>query len=526
MGRLRSSIVFDARTFWEGAEYTSSVLGVDKPPRACFQAAQCVALLLFLFGVLLVDQLKGEFASVLGDVRTAPCIPARAGVVLFDTRTRTFFGCDGEQWSKLAYCCAPDAPAPPLLTLVAAGGGRGEACEGGKQLLLSWDAPATHGSPIKEYSVQVATVDAPAAPPREVWRGSSLDCCIGGLESSRGLSLSLIAHAVGGSSLPSAAVELQPAPQPVAFEVADDGSCSFTDADVLTLRFDRPTNRAASDGSVGPAGIARLLNFTPPLGPMRGRWVSNDRLELRSASASALSSAASSAPFAYAAAGLRVALRLEGGLTAAPPGRSLASAATSPVLSLPNCFIEGFEAESLQQTRGSKWFIEATDVSEYAVAIDAAVSHSGGRALRLAGGRGVYFDGLKSTLPTTSGPRRLSFYIRSATAANVGYLALGGNTVQSSLLFFHLKPDGSAGLLSSKGVWRGGAYTPLKWLHVEILINWGFRTLELRLDGAHIASGIDFEWVRGAATSHPLELHLFNFDSGTVWWDDFVIALD
>ena len=23
----------------------------------------------------------------------------------------------------------------------------------------------------------------------------------------------------------------------------------------------------------------------------------------------------------------------------------------------------------------------------------------------------------------------------------------------------------------------------------------------------------------------PLELHLFNFDEGTVWWDDFVISL-
>ena len=46
--------------------------------------------------------------------------------------------------------------------------------------------------------------------------------------------------------------------------------------------------------------------------------------------------------------------------------------------------------------------------------------------------------------------------------------------------------------------------------------------LELTLDGQLISNDVEFAW---EGSQSPLELHLFNFDSGTVWWDDFVITL-
>ena len=42
------------------------------------------------------------------------------------------------------------------------------------------------------------------------------------------------------------------------------------------------------------------------------------------------------------------------------------------------------------------------------------------------------------------------------------------------------------------------------------------------LDGEAVASGIAFA---SDKVQHVDELHLFNFDAGTVWWDDIVLAL-
>ena len=130
-----------------------------------------------------------------------------------------------------------------------------------------------HGSPITEYSVHLTRKGVPEAP-QEIWRGSELNCCIGQLEASGSVELSLVAHAVGGSSAASPPVELLPAPQPIDFDVVDDGSCSFTASDRLKLRFDQPTNRVGAVGNsseVNPASVAQLLEFVPPVGPMRGR---------------------------------------------------------------------------------------------------------------------------------------------------------------------------------------------------------------------------------------------------------------
>ena len=50
----------------------------------------------------------------------------------------------------------------------------------------------------------------------------------------------------------------------------------------------------------------------------------------------------------------------------------------------------------------------------------------------------------------------MSCYVRAAALANVGYLTLGGATLDESVVFFHLKPDGTAGLVSSDGGWHSG----------------------------------------------------------------------
>ena len=56
----------------------------------------------------------------------------------------------------------------------------------------------------------------------------------------------------------------------------------------------------------------------------------------------------------------------------------------------------------------------------------------------LEGGSSVDFDGLVTPLPEGARPRRVSFWVRAAHQANIGYFTLGGASTQSSVIFFHL----------------------------------------------------------------------------------------
>ena len=184
----------------------------------------------------------------------------------------------------------------------------------------------------------------------------------------------------------------------------------------------------------------------------------------------------------------------EGGLSVAAPSLSLPASGASPLLALPHCFAEGFEGN-----RGLEgWVVEAADPSTYAQPLLDARAHSGAHALRLAGGRGSSFDGLSAAHLPGRRPTRVSCYLRAAALANVGYLTLGGATLDESVVFFHLKPDGTAGLLSADGGWHSGRFQvraipdpdpdPIPnggwhsgrfqvgaWLHVVIELDWAVR---------------------------------------------------
>lgn len=67
-----------------------------------------------------------------------------------------------------------------------------------------------------------------------------------------------------------------------------------------------------------------------------------------------------------------------------------------------------------------------------------------------------------------------------------------------------------------------GQFEEQTWLHVRIDIEWPYRRADLWLDGKLIESGVGFA---SAEAQHADEIHLFNFDAGTVWWDDIVIRL-
>ena len=535
------------------------------PVWATLCIANGVVLILFLLRPLFLPGPTATPATLDPSSSVSPCTPALAGSIRFMHDTKHFQGCDGTAWSDLAFCCAPEQPAPPRLSLPHADG-----CE----LWLSWQPSAAHGSPVSSYSLEMRMVGATTptagnansssasgsigsgsggggggaaaaaaaaadsgtsasatrAAPAVVYRGAALGACVAGLGARlNGAWFSVTAHAVGGSSEPSESVQLNHAPKPIRFEAQDDGTCDLGESDVLRVHFDRPTNRASggvlvaangadavgSDASpqLSATAIRQLLHFSADPGELVGQWAGADVLELRVAPGSVLPDAD---PLLQQ---LVVSVRPEGGIVVAPPALSLPADGASPALHVPSCFLEGFEAPKLRNA----WVIESVDVSAASgIVVDDGVVHSGRHALRFEGGRAVNFDGLRAQLPAGSRPSHVAFWLRTLHVGNVGYFALGGSSIETSVLFFHLRADGSAGLLSSTGGWRGREYTEQQWLHVEIDIEWPYRRADLYLDGELIAGGVSFA---SADAQHADEIHLFNFDDGTVWWDDIVVRL-
>jgi len=213
------------------------------------------------------------------------CTPQERGELHFNSEANSFVGCDGRAWSKLAFCCAPERPTAPALALIAL-----SPQEDPNKLLVSWTPPAPRGSPVVSYSLYLAGGELRGeAQIREamlshrgsaVCEGPHLDCTISSLNTSAPHTLWLVAHSPGGSSEPSPAATLRPAPQPVSLTATDNGDCSFGADDKLMLRFNTPTNRPLAEASAGgkgerplalePDAVTTLLGFSSDVGPMRG----------------------------------------------------------------------------------------------------------------------------------------------------------------------------------------------------------------------------------------------------------------
>jgi len=452
------------------------------------------------------------------------CTPEEKGELHFDVKANAFVGCDGRAWSKLAFCCAPERPDAPELSLMPV-----SASSNPNALRVMWTPPAARGSPVISYSLHLVSDKTSSDMPvsdgelcqlgRVVCEGMQLSCIVNELNTSVSHTLWLVAHAPGGSSQASPPVTLHPAPRPVSLIATDNGDCSFGPDDTLELQFNLPTNRAFADAEqrrlevadviLEPDTVATLLGFSAGVGPMRGRWNSlGTKLTLWLDPM--LAKAAPSGDIYLAE--MRVRLKPEGRVMVMPPGVSLAADTWSPPLVVPGCFVDGFEVGML------RWFAEASDPESYNISVDAITQHSGRRALRIEGGNGGQFDGLTARLPLSS-PRGVSCWVRTSVAANVGYLALGGPSLHESVVFFHLRPTGQAGLLSANGYFQGGNYSIGRWLHIELSLDWERRTADLRLDGNLVASHVGF--VSGAHDARMI--HIFNSDTGVVWWDDFVV---
>ncbi len=447
-----------------------------------------------------------------------------------------------------------------------------------------WNEPHARGSPVASYSVCVhaeeaehagAAIDVAFATYLPRSNGCSVVCSrtrerscevpLRSLDASQMHWFTVVAHSAAGDSMPSAPAALRRAPSPISFVADDDGDCQFGAGDTLTLTFDAPTNLAlasSDDRSLDPVDLAQLIEVVTARGKalganLTGVWVSDRELTIspRVPDAAAGPAPAASAP---TLSGLVIAepreprrvepylqqlsarVRPAGRLTVGPAyGISPVADGVSPPLSVPGCTLDGFERERLHS-----WLVQSADADggAYSFTLD-GVAHTGSQSLRVTGGSGGQFDGIMRTLPAGSRVARLSCWLRTATYANVGYLALGGPSLRSSVIFFHLRQvcavpararrlraptlapppqDGYAGLLDPAGYFEAAPYQVLTWIHVDIRLDWSARSADLRIDGRLVKAGVGF--AGNDANQAAGALQLFNLDYGTVWWDDLTLV--
>ena len=61
---------------------------------------------------------------------------------------------------------------------------------------------------------------------------------------------------------------------------------------------------------------------------------------------------------------------------------------------------------------------------------------------------------------------------------------------------------------------------------MTIILQWGYLHADLKLNGEVVAQGVQFASTDVTLATSELRLHLFNFDAGTVWWDDVAVRYD
>jgi hypothetical protein len=115
-------------------------------------------------------------------------------------------------------------------------------------------------------------------------------------------------------------------------------------------------------------------------------------------------------------------------------------------------------------------------------------------------------------------PSRVSFYVRkSSNTVNGGTLLIrAGSGLLYEVANFYLDGSGTMGLANSARV----PYVALQWYHVELMINWGARNIDLYVDGSLVDSDVPIRGSRGTEIS---VIEFYNNGSVQAWWDEIVM---
>lgn len=180
-------------------------------------------------------------------------------------------------------------------------------------------------------------------------------------------------------------------------------------------------------------------------------------------------------------------------------------------------FYDGFESGSYSPTWNVGTALTSSDVSTSNVA-------QGNYSLTGTGGTSSsHLTGFSTTIPAVS-PTEVSWYMyTNTTTSSVSYTVMGDNAVNATNCVFFAYWRGSSSeirFVSSTNIEYNA--TPNTWYFIELKnIDWTAKTFDIHINGNLISTAFPF---RSTSQNEITQIHLYNFDNNTGYWDEVTIG--
>lgn len=144
-------------------------------------------------------------------------------------------------------------------------------------------------------------------------------------------------------------------------------------------------------------------------------------------------------------------------------------------------------------------------------------------SLMMTGGSSGHYNGLIHTLPSVQ-PTYISLWVRSnSTSTADGYFVIGDSATETNqgIIFYHFAAGATQYVYDGTSRRGETPYVANQWYHLEFRnINWTSKTYEFWIDGVRRDASVTF---RTTSSTSMDVIHLYNFTSGTAWWDEILL---
>ncbi len=121
-------------------------------------------------------------------------------------------------------------------------------------------------------------------------------------------------------------------------------------------------------------------------------------------------------------------------------------------------------------------------------------------------------------------PTGVSLYVRSgSTALNDTFVVLGdeNTTTNNGAIYFFAHQSGNFAVSTAGNLLNLGPYTADTWYNVSFTVDWACEVYDVSIDGQLKEFNVPF---RDPGVAEFSELHVFNYDSSTAWWDQIAFS--
>ncbi|MGM0480075.1 MAG: T9SS type A sorting domain-containing protein [Bacteroidota bacterium] len=179
-------------------------------------------------------------------------------------------------------------------------------------------------------------------------------------------------------------------------------------------------------------------------------------------------------------------------------------------------FFDDFESGSYTPTWSVGPGLTSTSVTNSNVA-------EGTYSVTGTGGTNNHLDGFSTTVSNLT-PSEISYYMYTeGTTSSINYTVMGENPSAQDCIFFNYWKGSDGNIRFVSSIDYDYAASPDTWYFIELKnIDWTNKTFDIYIDGALQTTGFPF---RDNNQNSINEIHLYNWGSGTGYWDRIQLGL-